>query len=60
MLVFLLFGESAENPPSLGNIEVLIRVFIRKISIKLHMPFFSEKAMAAHSSTLTWKIPWNE
>ena len=39
MLVFLLFGESAENPPSLGNIEVLIRVFIRKISIKLYMPF---------------------
>ena len=23
-------------------------------------PFYSEKAMAAHSSTLAWKIPWME
>ena len=22
--------------------------------------FFSEKAMAPHSSTLAWKIPWTE
>ena len=24
------------------------------------MPFASEKAMAPHSSTLAWKIPWTE
>lgn len=30
---------SAANPPSLGNVEVLIRVFSRKISIKLYRPF---------------------
>ena len=23
-------------------------------------PFYSEKAMASHSSTLAWKIPWTE
>ena len=29
-------------------------------SIKMEMQFFSEKAMAPHSSTLAWKIPWTE
>ena len=24
------------------------------------MPYTPEKAMAAHSSTLVWKIPWTE
>ena len=23
-------------------------------------PFYSEKEMASHSSTLAWKIPWTE
>ena len=25
-----------------------------------HSAFFKEKAMATHSSTLAWKIPWTE
>ena len=25
-----------------------------------NIPHFSEKAMAPHSSTLAWKIPWME
>ena len=24
------------------------------------VPYYSEKAMAPHSSTLAWKIPWTE
>ena len=27
---------------------------------QLHLTNFSEKAMATHSSTLAWKIPWTE
>ena len=26
----------------------------------LHMQYELEKAMAAHSSTLAWKVPWME
>ena len=28
--------------------------------IKKELAFVAEKAMATHSSTLTWKIPWTE
>ena len=28
--------------------------------IHMHLHTFSEKAMATHSSTLAWKIPWTE
>ena len=34
-----------------------IFVFIKK-SVCLHIPV--EKAVAAHSSTLAWKVPWTE
>ena len=37
------------------NLWGTFRLFIRGI-----MPFFPEKAMAPHSSTLAWKIPWTE
>ena len=30
------------------------------IYIYIHLFFFMEKAMAPHSSTLAWKIPWME
>ena len=31
-----------------------------KLFIELRQAFVSEKAMAPHSSTLAWKIPWTE
>ena len=33
---------------------------IKFILFNLHQTFSSEKAMAPHSSTLAWKIPWTE
>ena len=30
------------------------------MEIKTHVELRSEKAMAPHSSTLAWKIPWME
>ena len=30
------------------------------ISIYLYLCLYPEKAMAAHSGTLAWKIPWTE
>ena len=31
-----------------------------KINVKIHLKHLAEKAMAPHSSTLAWKIPWME
>ena len=31
-----------------------------KFNVKKHIALISEKAMAPHSSTLAWKIPWTE
>ena len=36
------------------------KTFIILIFFDLFYRFFSEKAMAPHSSTLAWKIPWME
>jgi len=33
---------------------------IIKALIKKKAPLYQEKAMAPHSSTLAWKIPWME
>ena len=33
---------------------------IYKLRIKGNTGLFGEKAMAPHSSTLAWKIPWTE
>ena len=35
-------------------------IFIRKVRIKGERIRIMEKAMAPHSSTLAWKIPWME
>ena len=50
-----------------GNLKSLPQHHSSKASILLHSAFFivqlshpSEKAMAPHSSTLAWKIPWTE
>ena len=36
------------------SLEVIVRPFLGRLSS------ISEKAMAPHSSTLAWKIPWTE
>ena len=50
-----------------GTLKSLLQHHSSKASILLHSAFFivqlshpSEKAMAPHSSTLAWKIPWTE
>ena len=50
-----------------GTLKSLLQHHSLKVSILRHSAFFmvqlshpSEKAMAAHSSTLAWKIPWME
>ena len=35
-------------------------VCVSALQIRSSIPFFSEKAVAPHSSTLVWKIPWTE
>ena len=40
-----------------GNLHILIRNFSSGLTV-LHVS--SEKAMATHSSTLAWRIPWTE
>ena len=33
---------------------------ITSLTIRIILSFSSEKAVAPHSSTLAWKIPWTE
>ena len=35
-------------------------MFVCLLSLYSHLTSFMEKAMAIHSSTLAWKIPWTE
>ena len=37
-----------------GKAIILIKLFL------IHVNYLTEKAMAPHSSTLAWKIPWAE
>ena len=43
-----------------GTLNLLLQHHSLKASILWHSAFFTEKAMAPHSSTLAWKIPWME
>ena len=36
------------------------QVYSEVIQLYMHLFFFMEKAMAPHSSTLAWRIPWTE
>ena len=36
------------------------QVFLKYISFSMGVCGISEKAMATHSGTLAWKIPWTE
>ena len=42
------------------DITLLIKVHIVKAMVLLVVMYGLEKAMAPHSSTLAWKIPWME
>ena len=52
-----------EMPETLGNLSLKIfnnnELYSEKSFTKPHF-IPSEKAMATHSSTLAWKIPWTE
>ena len=43
-----------------ANLEVIYRNSIRKFVEYIFVYPSVEKAMAPHSSTLAWKIPWTE
>ena len=43
-----------------ANLEVIYRNSIRKFVEYIFVYSSAEKAMALHSSTLTWKTPWTE
>ena len=54
-------GEGClEHTLGMYYLPLTIRWHCRLISLFLHPSRHSEKAMAPHSSTLTWKIPWME
>ena len=42
------------------RILTLRKTIMKNLIIWLYLKVFSEKAMATHSSTLVWKIPWAE
>ena len=42
------------------NEIIFLISFCIQVLLKLISPLFLEKAMAPHSSTLAWKIPWKE
>ena len=42
------------------RILTLRKTIMKNLIIWLYLKVFSEKAVATHSSTLAWKIPWTE
>ena len=41
-------------------VELILKIFNNVYGFGIHSPERAEKAMATHSSTLAWKIPWTE
>ena len=41
-------------------VELILKIFNNVYCFGTHSPERAEKAMATHSSTLAWKIPWTE
>ena len=37
-----------------------LHLYIKRVDLGFPIPLMEEKAMAPHSSTLAWKIPWTE
>ena len=54
----LISGSSAFSKPSLNICKFSVHVLL-KSSLK-NFEYYFAKAMAPHSSTLAWKIPWTE
>ena len=48
------FGKCKSKPLINGEMQVKTSLLLESLSSKM------EKAMAPHSSTLAWKIPWME
>ena len=42
------------------NLTVSLYVYIKMFDLNINITGLLEKAMAPHSSTLAWKIPWTE
>ena len=54
-------GLAGYSPMRLNNIYIYImRCIYRCVYIIRDIYIMTEKAMAPHSSTLAWKIPWTE
>ena len=53
-------GYSPWGHTELDKTERLHFLFFLSISLELTLTLKEEKAMASHSSTLAWKIPWTE
>ena len=59
-IVFMGQSQSPNSPHSLVGIHTFVLyicVSISALQIGSSIPFFSEKTMAPHSSTLAWRIP---
>ena len=41
-------------------LELILKIFKNVYGFGTHSPEKAKKAMATHSSTLAWKIPWTE
>ena len=62
MLVGLVGGSASEIQVIIGNLTSLVLwlMSLNTIPNKIALMQWWEKAMASHSSTLAWKIPWTE
>ena len=57
----IFMGETTDFPPAKAVMKPVVNWWDIVFSFLIHaMPFIPEKAMAPHSSTLAWKIPWAE
>ena len=52
--------EDQKGSPTSGNMECFSLYWMGSPWNSTHLPLLSEKAMAPHSSTHAWKIPWME
>ena len=53
-------SSPTHSPFGVHVFALYVCVCISALQIGSSVPFFSEKAMAPHSSPLAWKIPWKE
>ena len=53
------FTQFPHSLPASGTIN-LFSVSLNSVFVCIYISYVTEKAMAPHSSTLAWKIPWTE